>query len=462
MQNSKNNEEILSQEEAEKRKKKLEFWEHKKYICQVKLIDIKTGKNIIVLNEEEAKENDIYGGYRVVLRHLGHELISIVDLSAEMVKKGEIGIFGDVAAALDVKNGDIVQIRHMERPASSEYIRRKLDGEGLSENQIKTIITDLMNNRLSEAELSALITALFIRGMGEDETVAFTNSIVESGQTLELGVGPVADKHCIGGVAGNRTTMVVVPLLAASGVYVPKTSSRAITSAAGTADTMEVLAPVDFSIDELKEVVLKAKGAMVWGGGMNIAAADDKMIKIRQPLSLDPRGLLLASILAKKKAVGAKYVAIDIPIGRGAKVLDMERAEMLGQDFIKIGKRLGMTVETLITDGSEPVGNGVGCGLECKDVLEVLEGRGPDDLRNKSCLIAGKILELVGKVSEGEGMDVAEHLLQNGKAMEKMREIIMHQGGERDIKPDEIKVGDYGLDFVSDKSGVVLWIDNGS
>ncbi len=460
MPNNKNNGEILSQEETEKRKKKVELWEHKKYICQVKRIDIKTGKNIIVLNADEAKENDIYSGYRVVLKHLDHELISIVDLSSEMVKKGEIGIFGDVGDALGVGDGDIIHVRHMERPASNEYIRRKLDGEGLSDSQIKTIITDLMNNRLSEAELSALITAVYIRGMGEDETVAFTNSIVDSGEALSLGVEPIADKHCIGGVAGNRTTMVVVPLLAASGIYIPKTSSRSITSAAGTADTMEVLAPVNFSIAELKEIVLKCKGAMVWGGGMNIAAADDKMIKIRQPLSLDPRGLLLASILAKKRAVGAKYVAIDIPIGRGAKVLDMERAEILGQDFIKIGKRLGMTVETLITDGSEPVGNGVGCGLECKDVLEVLEGKGPDDLRNKSCLIAGKILELVGKVSEGEGMGIAEHMLQNGKAMEKMREIIELQGGDPKVTVDSLPIGQYKYTVKAVKDGKISHIDN--
>lgn len=458
--NNNKNGEIFSQEEAVKRKKKVEFWEHKKYICQVKLIDIKTGKNIIVLNDDEAKENDIYGGYRVVLKHKEKELICLVDLSKEMVRKGEIGIFGDVGDALDVHDGDIIHVQNMERPASNEYIRRKLDGEGLSETQIKTIISDLMKNCLSEAELAALITAIYIRGMGEDETVAFTNSIVGSGDTLDLGVEPIADKHCIGGVAGNRTTMVIVPLLAASGVYIPKTSSRSITSAAGTADTMEVLAHVDFGMEELKDIVLKSKGAMVWGGGMNIAAADDKMIRIRQPLSLDPRGLLLASILAKKKAVGAKYAVIDIPIGRGAKIPDMEKAETLGQDFIKIGKRLGMTVETLITDGSEPVGNGIGCGLECVDVLQVLGGKGPDDLRNKSCLIAGKVLELVGKVSEGEGVDVAENMLRNGKAMDKMREIIGLQGGDPKVKESDLPIGQYKYTVKADKDGKISHIDN--
>lgn len=451
---------VISQEEKEKREKKKELWEKKKYVCQVKLIDIRTEKNIVVLNMDDAEDNDIYNGYRVTLHHDSKEIVSLVDLSSEMVKKGEIGLFRNVAEALNLKDGDLLHVKHMERPASLDFIRMKLDGEGLTSKQISSIINELMNNRLSEAELSSFISAVYIRGMGEDETVALTNAIVDSGDHLDLGVGPVADKHCIGGVAGNRTTMVITPIIAASGIYMPKTSSRAITSAAGTADTMEVLADVDFNIHELKEIVTKCKGAMVWGGGTNIAAADDKLIKLRNPMSLDPRGMLLASILAKKSAVGAKYVAIDIPIGRGAKILDMPKAEALGADFIKIGKRLGMTMESLITDGAEPVGNGIGCALECKDVMGVLQGKGPDDLRNKSTLIAGRILELVGKVPEGQGRDMADLLLTNGKAWGKMKEIIELQGGNPNIKEDDLPIGQHKHTIVAERSGKISHIDN--
>ncbi|MBD3397737.1 AMP phosphorylase [Candidatus Micrarchaeota archaeon] len=451
---------VLSQEEKEKREKKKELWEKKKYICQVKLIDICTEKNIVVLNMEDAEDNDIYNGYRVTLHHDSKEIVSLVDLSSEMVKRGEIGLFRNVAEKLKLKDGDLLHIKHMERPASLDFIRMKLDGESLTSKQISSIINELMNNRLSEAELSSFISAVYIRGMGEDETVALTNAIVDSGDNLDLGVGPVADKHCIGGVAGNRTTMVITPIIAASGIYMPKTSSRAITSAAGTADTMEVLADVDFNIHELKEIVTKCKGAMVWGGGTNIAAADDKLIKLRNPMSLDPRGMLLASILAKKSAVGAKYVAIDIPIGRGAKILDMPKAEALGADFIKIGKRLGMTMESLITDGAEPVGNGIGCALECKDVMEVLQGKGPHDLRNKSTLIAGRILELVGKVPEGQGRDMAELMLTNGKAWNKMKEIIELQGGNPNIKEGDLPIGQHKHTITAERAGKISHIDN--
>lgn len=888
--NEKNHKEkgvVLSEEEKEKRRKKEELWKKKKYLCQVKLIDIRTGKNIIVLNEEDATENDIYTGYRVILKHGEREIICLVDLSTEMVKKGEIGIFRDVAEKLKVKDGDILHIMHMEKPLSVEFIKQKLDGGSLTGKQIATITQELMKNQLSEIELASFIAGIYTRGIGEDETVALTEAIANSGERLDLGVSPVADKHCIsgdvpvmvknsgnskvrdigeivdavfercgegeieeedgaeftsknlrglrvptfdgkgnvayekvagvfrvpspptlqeivlrgnrrirvtgdhtiftlkegriknirareirdgdfvlvplgmerggcarkslgrekigispefmrllgyyisegfrnyqgiflnfgshekglirdsaeciekvfgkkptinrahetatrvcaysqeisrffgesvragdsalekgippfvfdleaglvmeflrallrgdgytrrgyeaiyvtssrrlandlayllsamgisanismakgaqrqfpkkksetrdayyvytqareifggrkkanvafinllpimhlgeikkerigwkmrkalkgqryitreklrriegeisspdvkkilngrlgvlevksnrrveskhkyvydfkmeshhrfmagsapmfvhnciGGVAGNRTTMVVVPIVAAAGIYIPKSSSRAITSAAGTADTMEVLADVNFRIEELREITLKAKGAMVWGGGMNIAAADDKLIKIRHPLSLDPRGMLLASILAKKSAVGAKYVVIDIPIGRGAKVLDMEKAEGLGGDFIKIGKRMDMTVESLITDGAEPVGNGVGCALECRDVMEVLKGKGPEDLRNKSTLIAGKILELVGKVAEGDGKDVAEQMLYNGKAWGKMKEIIELQGGNPAVKESDLPIGGHTHTITATRSGKISHIDN--
>lgn len=459
-QKKNNNAHIFSKEELEKRKKKEELWERKKYIVQARVIDISTGKNVIVLNEGEAVENDIYSGYRIDLKTTERQMVCIVDLSKEMVKRGEVGVFGDVARGLEIEEGDILQIAKMERPASVEFIKKKLDGESLDDGQIHTIINDLMGNRLSEGELTAWITSTYIRGMSEDEIVSLTHSIVDSGNQLELGVAPIADKHCIGGVAGNRTTMVLVPILAAAGVYVPKTSSRAITSASGTADTMEVLAPVDFSVDEMKRIVLKTHGAIAWGGGMNLASADDKLIKIRNPLSLDPRGMLLASILAKKKSVGAQYVVVDLPLGRGVKVANMDEAEKLGSDFIKIGKRLDMVVEGLITDGSEPVGNGVGPGLEVRDVMQVLQGAGPADLRMKSCLLAGKIFELVGKVKEGEGLDTAMNFLQNGKAWTKMKEIIGEQGGNANVKESDIPIGQYKHTVKAEKEGKISHIDN--
>ena len=448
---------------VERERKKVDVWRLKPYIVQARKINIYTGKRIVVLNKREAQQNDIYAGYREIIQFKGKEMAVVVDVSGdEVVKPGEVGIFRDVSDALEIGDEDIVEIIHLNRPASLEYIKKKLDKKELSAAEIETIIRELMDNKLSEADLAAWVSGMYVNGLSDSEIVALTMNIVASGEKLELGKDLVADKHCIGGVAGNRTTMIVVPIIAAAGIYIPKTSSRAITSPAGTADTMEVLAKVDFKIDELRDIVLKAHGAIVWGGGLNLASADDKLIKIRNPLSLDPRGVLLSSILAKKKSVGARNVVIDIPIGRGTKVGSMNEAQELAQDFLKIGRMLDMNVEALITDGSEPIGNGIGPGLECCDVLQVLEGTGPEDLRHKSLIIAGKLIELSGKVEKGKGYEVAEHFVDSGKALAKMKEIIELQGGDPKVKSSDMPVGQYVYGVKAERGGKISHIDNKS
>ncbi len=445
---------------VERELKKVDVWKLKKYVCKAKIIDIFTGKNIIVLNEDEAKEHDIYAGYRTRLKLRGKEIVAIVDVSDEIVKPGEIGLFKDIAKEFRVKGGQMIDIVHMNRPESIGYIKKKLDKGILTEKEVRTIVNDIMDDKLSEIETAAWITAAYINGFSDNEVIALAHATVESGDRLDLGRKPVLDKHCIGGVAGNRTTMVIVPIIAAAGLYIPKTSSRSITSASGTADTMELLCNVTFNIDELKEIVLKSKGAIVWGGGMSLAPVDDKLIRIRHPLSLDPEGMLLASILGKKKSVGAEHVLIDIPVGRGVKVPYVERGNELARHFIEIGGKLGMNVEAIITDGSEPIGNGVGPALECIDVLEVLEGRGPDDLRHKSLLMSGKMLELCGKVPKGGGYQAAQGLIESGKAIKKFRQIIELQGGEANIKTHDIEAGGYSKTITSNVGGSIFHIDN--
>lgn len=435
-------------------------WQYKKYICRAKCIDITAGGKIIVLNETEAHENDIYTSYRVMLRSGKKEAIAIVDLSSDLAERGEIALFSEIAEELGVMDGSQVEIVQMQKPASIEYIKRKMDGKELAPSEIETVMRELMENRLSEAELASFITSVYIRGMSENEIVGLTNSVVATGQTLNLGRSPICDKHCIGGVAGNRTTMVVVPIIAAAGLYIPKTSSRSITSAAGTADTMETLCDVSLPIDEMREIVRKAHGCIVWGGALRLAAADDKLIKIRNPLSLDPKGVMLASILAKKKSVGAQHVIIDIPVGRGAKIPYKEEAKPLAQDFISIGKRLGMKVEVLITDGAEPIGRGIGPSLECIDVLSVLNNDGPQDLREKSCLLAGSLLEMSGKVKKGRGFEVASQFITSGKALAKFQEMVELQGGKKGVKLSDVSSAKYKYNVCAEESGRVFHVDN--
>lgn len=445
---------------VEKEVKKVDVWRLKKYVCKVKNIGILTGKNVIVLNKEQAMSHDIYEGYRTLVQKNDTEIVAIVDVSEEVVKHGEIGIYADIAKEFGLKEGDVVEIVHMDQPDSIAYIKKKLNKEVLNEREIRIIVNEIMRNELSEIEVSAWITAAYINGFADTEIIALTNATVDSGERLDLGKEPIVDKHCVGGVAGNRTTMIITPIIAAAGLYIPKTSSRAITSAAGTADTMEVLCNVTFNIHELREIVLKTHGAMVWGGGMKLAPVDDKLIRIRHPLSLDPEGMLLASILAKKKAVGAQYVIADIPIGRGVKVPYYEKGQELAKHFLRIGNQIGIKIEALITDGAEPVGQGIGPALECIDVLKVLSGEGPEDLRHKSILMAGKLLELTGRVEKDAGYKMAEELLLSGKALRKFKEIVEAQGGNSNIRLSDIGLGQYTYTVKAQTKGTIYHIDN--
>ncbi len=447
-------------EYIEKNIKNVDVWKLKKYACKIKPINICTGKDIIVLNQDEAKEHDIYSGYRTTVATKGNCIIALVDVSKDIVKPGEVGVFEDIMEKYKLKKGQVVEIIHMNRPESISYIKKKLDKGSLTNHEVKCIVNDIMQNRLSEGEIAAWIAGAYINGFSDDEVISLAYATAESGDQLNLGKGPILDKHCIGGVAGNRTTMVIVPIIAAAGLYIPKTSSRSITSASGTADTMEVLADVTVSMEELRHIVTKARGAIVWGGGMKLAPVDDKLIKIRHPLSLDPEGMLLASILGKKKSVGAQHVIIDIPIGRGVKVPYMEKGNQLAKHFLHIGSMLGMKVEALLTDGSEPVGYGVGPALECVDVLEMLGGKGPEDLRHKSLLMAGKLFELCGKAKRDCGYDAARKLVDSGKALTKFREIIELQGGNGKIKISDIEIGNYNYVVRSKTSGSIFHIDN--
>jgi AMP phosphorylase len=216
--------------------------------------------------------------------------------------------------------------------------------------------------------------------------------------------------------------------------------------------------PVDLSIEEMKNVVEKTNGCIVWGGNLYLAPADDIFVQVEYPLSIDP--LLLPSIMSKKKAVGANFLVIDIPCGRGTKIKTIGDANLLAKDFISLGKKLNIKTQCAITYGEQPIGYTIGAALEAKEALEVLMRRkNVPDLIDKATHIAGILFEMVGKKN---GQQLATEILKSGKAEQKLREIITMQGGDGEIKPEDIPIGDYGLDVTADRNGYVLWINNTS
>jgi AMP phosphorylase len=290
-----------------------------------------------------------------------------------------------------------------------------------------------------------------------EEVEATARAMIQTGKTINFGEGPILDKHSIGGVPGDKTTLLVVPIIAAAGYTIPKSSSRAITSPAGTADRMETLAPVHLKLDEISKIVNDVGACIVWGGAIDLAPADDLFIRVEYPLSIDP--LLLPSIVSKKKAMGSTHVIVDIPTGIGAKIATESQAEQLAIDFIELGERLDMKIECVISEGGQPIGKAVGPALEAKESLEALMGKGPPDLLKKATGLAGSLFEMVG---EKNGQKLANDILQSGKAYEKMKEIIQAQGGNPDIQPEDIEISKNYLDYGSELEGRVLWINNRS
>ncbi len=432
---------------------------------KVKDVDITTGSTLVaILNFKDAAMLDFHVGDRLKIQHGKKSTVAVLDIaeSAKAVKKGHIGLMEEVLKKIGAKENSIVKIFMEPKPESLALIRKKLEGRRLSSEDINIIVSDIVKNKLTSVEITYFVSATYTNGMNTKEIVSLTKAMIKTGKTLKINRHPIMDKHCIGGVAGNRTTMIVVPILIAAGYCVPKTSSRSITSPAGTADTMEVLCKVDLDIKQIKKVVKKVGGCMVWGGAVNLAPADDKIITVEHPLRIDATGQLLASILAKKGSVSATNVLIDIPTGNGAKIKLVSEAEKLKKQFQKIGKKLGMKIKVAITDGSEPIGNGIGPVLEARDVVRVLKNhpKAPQDLRKKSLLLASQLIKscsINGRQAKNS-YALAKEMITSGKAWTVMKKIIVAQGANTD--PEKLLPGEYTYDFKAKKTGKISHIYN--
>src|SRR5690606_16258717 len=332
-----------------------------------------------------------------------------------------LGLSEQAFTDLDLAEDTQVLVNHAEPPHSMEYVREKLAGNRLSQERFTEIIADIAGNRYSKIEIAAFIVAVSEAGLDREEIFYLTRAMVASGHQLDWREHPVVDKHCIGGIPGNRTSMLVVPIVAAFGLLCPKTSSRAITSPAGTADTMEVLAEVDLPMARLDQIVREQRGCLAWGGTANLAPADDILISVERPLAIDSMAQMVASILSKKSACGSTHLLIDIPCGPRAKVRTMTEAMQLRKLFEYVGDRIGLITEVVITDGRQPVGRGIGPVLECRDVMAVLENspEAPHDLREKALQLAGRMIEFDADVRGGRGYAIARDILDSGRALAK-------------------------------------------
>ncbi len=428
---------------------------------KIKNLNWLTGKLIVVIHPEAAKVMNVFQGDRVAIQNK-RKHYATVDISTEIIKKGEVGFSKELTKIFGFKNGKVVEVSAGLMSPASQLISKKIDGHRLTEKEIGIIIDQIVKNNLTEAEVAFFIAAEKLVGLNKYETISLIRAMVKTGLSLNFGKSKkIADKHCIGGVAGNRTTPIVVSICAAAGLTVPKTSSRAITSAAGTADVIETISNVEFKLKDLKQIVSKTGAALSWGGSLNLSPSDDKIIQVERLLNLDVPGQMIASILSKKIAAGSKYVLIDIPYGKGSKVQTLKKAKVLGKSFIEYAKPFGIKLSVVYTDGKQPVGHGIGPVLEMLDVLKVLENTpdAPRDLRKKALYLSTELMRLSGVKNPKKK---AKELLETGAAFEKFKEIINAQNNNKlfEKKVGELMVGKYSRSVTSPKTGNIVEIDN--
>ncbi|MDP2637487.1 MAG: thymidine phosphorylase [Candidatus Levybacteria bacterium] len=351
-------------------------------------------------------------------------------------------------------------------------IRKKLVGKTLNYKEIYSIMDEIANQRLGDVLTTYFAASGYSKGFTDQELYYLTKAMVETGEKLEF-KGIVADKHSIGGIPGTRTTLIVIPIIAATGFTIPKSSSRAITTPSGTADDMETLAKVNFSKKEIYKIVKKTNGCIVWGGNFNIAPADDVLIEIEKPLLFESFDKIIVSVMAKKIAFGSNHVVIDLPYGDSAKIHSLEDAEILKNKFEYLAKRFNVKIKALIHRTDEPVGRGIGPILETREAMKVLEQTAdrPFDLEIRSLTLAGNLLELCLKSSPkklqhyvkdnyGNCMGWAKSILQEGLALKKMQQIISAQGGNSKKSSDKLIPGKFSYDIAAEENCIIKSINN--
>ena len=383
--------------------------------------------------------------------------VLIIADDTSLVAPTEVGLSGASLDKLQAAEGDEARVLPPAPLQSFGAVRRKIAGQTLDEADYRQIIEDIVGGQYGKTELSAFVVACGMDGLDRDETVYLTRAMAEAGRSIHWDRELIVDKHCVGGIPGNRTSMIVVPIVAAHGLWIPKTSSRAITSPAGTADTMECLAKVDLSVEDLRRVVMQEGACICWGGAMDLSPADDIIISVERPLALDAEGQMVASILSKKLSAGSTHVLIDIPIGPTAKVRSRDRAQILRKLFIYVAQHLGLQVDVMFTDGRQPIGRGVGPALEVRDVLQVLSlaPDAPMALQEKALKLAGRVLEFDPEVEWGTGYERARSILESGRARDALERIRDAQGRRTPPEPGE-KVHE----LRAARAGTVTSLDN--
>jgi len=436
-----------------------------KFYLSAKKLDINSGDELICLIHE--LDADEYGigvnaGDRVDITWNGIEepLVVTVDTTESIVNEGEIGVYEDIWEKYKLEDKEVINIKLLDQAESLSLIRKKLLGERLNYEDLYSIMTDISNGRLSDIVTAYFIASGYSPGFDAQEILWMTKALAMTGDILKF-EGIVADKHSIGGIGGKGITPIVVPIIAANGIKVPNTSTRAITSASATTDMLEVIMPMSFDKRQLEEMMDKSGAFMIWGGSLDLAPADDKIIRIQKFLGIESIDKFVSSIVAKKIAQGVNNVIFDVPVGESAKI-DKEKYPEVKEMFETLGKEFGINVIVHNREVNGIDGYAIGPSLECREFLRVYEQAENRSLQleEEALKMAGSLLEAVGKAQAGQGYDLARRTLIEGRAEQKLREIIENQGGDPEVGSKSLEFGGHTYEYKAKKSGVIASIHN--
>ncbi|MEM4913903.1 MAG: AMP phosphorylase, partial [Desulfurococcaceae archaeon] len=367
-------------------------------LFKVKVLDVVYPHPVVIVNKADSEKFGLTPGSIVVITLGETYATATVMLTLTIVSEGECAVPENLARQVNIREGDVVGLKPIGLPHSFNALKKRISGQRLTETEYLAILRDVVSGAYGEAEIAAFLLSQLYHPLTDEELSYLIKAMVETGIKIRF-EETVYDIHSVGGVPGNsKVALISVPIVAASGLLIPKTSSRAITSPAGTADTMEVLARVDLTADEIVEIARKTKGVLAWGGKLGLAPADDIFVNIERKLAIDPEQQMVASILSKKLSMGVNKLVIDIPTGRGAKVENVQEAERLASLFLRQSSLLGISTKVAITYGGQPIGMSVGPALEAREALKTLiERKGSKSLIDKAFYLAGLILEMSGK-----------------------------------------------------------------
>lgn len=429
---------------------------------KTKLIDIADGEELIALvNEQEAMAYGISPMDKISMMYKGQEIVLNADVTHKFVKSGQIGLFKDVYKKYGIKENEAVSIHFTQHSSASlEALKKWLNKKRLNQQEIFEIMKDISQNRFTDILTTYFSSMGFFLPSKDEDLYRMAKAMAEAGEMLHFD-GVVADKHCMGWVPGNETTMIIIPLLTSLGIKMPKTFSKAITTPAATGECVSVLMDISFSKKEIQNLVKKNNCCLIRGGGLDLAPADEKLIKVAYPLSMQSYSRTVVSIMAKKFAMGINHSLIDIPVWPSAKVPDMKTAKRLKKKYEYVGKKLGMKMTVEITDALEPIGAGVGAVLQVREVLRVLQQheKRPMDLEDKSLHLCAKIIELVGMAKGKEAEKLAYSQLVSWKARKMMQKIIKAQRGDPKVESESMKLSKIHYDVIAKTSGKIKNID---